>query len=370
MPFNRIPKIMTIHLVLDVITMLTYFPTKGGISKTWSPQMLVKGRRLDEKKDLRLPTGAYCQVHEEELPRNSQKARTLGAICLGPTGNDQGGYKFMSLKTEEKITRYSWDELPMPDSVIARVNKLAKDQPEDLIFTNKKGELIGDVEVTGVDGELEQVTPQIETIEEDNDLELQAEQEALDQIMDEEPAAAPNEPKVVVDDEPRAEAQPEELVVLSPQDSLQTVPESEVAPQVETVVQPVETTAAEPAQSTGVRRSTRVKFQAKEPYVPSMTGSRYATAVTQLQSHGALHPDMHMQFFQHMCDDEPDVVAAIMTQLSLKRGLREWGGKAEEAVYQEMKQLHLRDTFSPKHWQSVLPGNITTTSLPNKKDHS
>ena len=28
----------------------------------------------------------------------------------------------------------------------------------------------------------------------------------------------------------------------------------------------------------GVRRSTRIKFQPKEPYVPSMTGSKYAAA--------------------------------------------------------------------------------------------
>jgi hypothetical protein len=48
-------------------------------------------------------------------------------------------------------------------------------------------------------------------------------------------------------------------------------------------------------------------------------------------------------------EEQPDVVAAIVTQFSLKRGLKEWGAEAEEAVYSEMKQLHLRNTFRPMH---------------------
>jgi hypothetical protein len=50
---------------------------------------------------------------------------------------------------------------------------------------------------------------------------------------------------------------------------------------------------------------------------------------------------------------DPDVVAAIMTQLSLKSGLREWGDKAYIAVESEMKQLHFRNTFKPMHWSEL-----------------
>jgi hypothetical protein len=102
-----------------------------------------------------------------------------------------------------------------------------------------------------------------------------------------------------------------------------------------------------------LRRSKRVRFQTREPYVPSMTGSKYAVAVTQLEDHGALHPDAHMMFCQSMMDNQPDVVAAIMTQLSLKAGLKEWGDGAQEAVHSEMKQLHFRDTFKPMHWHEL-----------------
>jgi hypothetical protein len=59
-------------------------------------------------------------------------------------------------------------------------------------------------------------------------------------------------------------------------------------------------------------------------------------------------------FFQRdMYRAEPDVVAAIMTQLSLKAGLKAWGNDAQRAVHSEMKQLHFRDTFDPMRWNEL-----------------
>ena len=104
LPFQRIPRLMTIWIVFYTVKMLNLFPTKGGMSETLSPKTIMSGEILDYKKHLRMPFGQYCQVHEEEHPRNSQAARTRGAISLGPTGNLQGGYKFMALNTGMKIT--------------------------------------------------------------------------------------------------------------------------------------------------------------------------------------------------------------------------------------------------------------------------
>ena len=84
-----------------------------------------------------------------------------------------------------------------------------------------------------------------------------------------------------------------------------------------------------------------------------MSGNTYAFAVTQLETYGALHPDTHTFFQMDMQQAEPDVVAMIMTQLSLKAGLKRWGRKAEEAVHSEMKQLHFRDTFKPLHYHEL-----------------
>ena len=105
----------------------------------------------------------------------------------------------------------------------------------------------------------------------------------------------------------------------------------------------------------GVRRSTRIKFQPKEPYVPSMAGSKYAAAIALLtiQDHGALHPDLHRQFCQVYMQEQPDVVAIIMTQLSLNMGLKTWKDKGRSAAKSEMKQLHMRNTFIPKYYKDL-----------------
>jgi hypothetical protein len=83
-----------------------------------------------------------------------------------------------------------------------------------------------------------------------------------------------------------------------------------------------------------------------------MMGSKYSYAVTQLESQGVLNPDAHMFVQDYFYQAEPDVVGAIMTQLSLKAGLKEWGKKGFKAAHSEMKQ-YLRKTFKPNHWREL-----------------
>jgi hypothetical protein len=78
------------------------------------------------------------------------QAHSLGAICLGPTGNFQGSYKFLNLHTGQRITCRKWTDLrPMPQEVIKRVNELGKanGQPELLTFYDRKGRLISETEI-------------------------------------------------------------------------------------------------------------------------------------------------------------------------------------------------------------------------------
>jgi hypothetical protein len=156
--------------------------------------------------------------------------------------------------------------------------------------------------------------------------------------------------------------EPESTVIdLEPPVKVDIVPDDnqEVEPPPITQVPDVASTPAPtetdtPDKIPGVRRSTRVKFQTKQDYIPSISGSsKYAYAVTQLGTQGVLHPDSHMFFQTDIYQSEPDVVAAIMTQLSLKAGLKAWGKEAQKAVHSEMKQLHFRDTFNPMRWSEL-----------------
>ena len=74
---------------------------------------------------------------------------------MGPNGNIQGTFKFMNLRSMKKITRRSWDMILMPDTFIDLVNLLGKHQQDLLIFTHRRGRLIGDgnVGLKGVDGD-------------------------------------------------------------------------------------------------------------------------------------------------------------------------------------------------------------------------
>jgi hypothetical protein len=151
LPFKMIPLIMLINLIYSSILWINAFPPKGGVSTTLSPRNIMTGIQFDYNKHCQLPFGSYVQAHEEPRPTNTQAARTVGAICLGPTGNIQRSYKFLNLRTGKCITRRRWTPLPMPQEVIDRVNQLGKadSQPVLLTFYDRKGRLIGESNTTG-----------------------------------------------------------------------------------------------------------------------------------------------------------------------------------------------------------------------------
>jgi hypothetical protein len=99
----------------------------------------------------------------------------------------------------------------------------------------------------------------------------------------------------------------------------------EVAPTQEEPRTETPAPVALPAQAPDLRRSTRARSQTNQGYTPSMPGSKYSYAVTQLEIQGILNPDAHIFVQQDFYQAEPDAVAAIMTQLSPKAGLKEWG---------------------------------------------
>jgi hypothetical protein len=212
------------------------------------------GEALDFKKHLSLQLGQYCQVHEEDAPRNSQLPRTQGAICLGPSGNKQGGFKFTSLTLGKRISRRTWDIIPMPQLVIDRVNKLGKDQPKQFVFTDRKGRLIGDIELPSSD-------EHDDIIDDDHE-----EIPGVDWGANETPQVETNDPDIPVIEDPQIEMDilPDDNQEVEPP-LVSQVPDEELLP--------APTANVAPDKITGVRRSTRVKFQTKQDYIPSMSGN-------------------------------------------------------------------------------------------------
>jgi hypothetical protein len=160
----------------------------------------------------------------------------------------------------------------MPDVVINSVNELGKDQSNLIRFTDRHDHIIGDVEIPRVDSteDEDDYFPGVDPVIADT-IEIPVVDVAGPEALDEVPA-----PQVEIydpNDIPHDDPAPIEVL------PAQAVP----------LLAPM----APPAE-TGLRRSTRVRTQARQGYTPSMTGSKYSYAVTQLESQGVLYPDAHM----------------------------------------------------------------------------
>jgi hypothetical protein len=119
LPYRHLPRIALVPLVKNAVFWLNAFPTNDGVSKKYSPRYIMTGQPLMYSKHVMIEFGAYVQTHEQSS--NNMDQRTMGAICLGPTGNQQGAHWFMSLASGERVVRYRWTELPMPKEAINRV---------------------------------------------------------------------------------------------------------------------------------------------------------------------------------------------------------------------------------------------------------
>ena len=151
LPFKKMPRRLIIEMVYAANYWLNMFPRKGGVSKTLSPRALLTGQTWSYTTHCKLEFGDYIQTHEEH--DNSMAARTIGAIALRPTGNAQGGYFFFSLTTGRVLNRGRWTTLPMPNEVIDRVHRMARQEHGNngLIFEDRNHHPLVDPDDDGGD---------------------------------------------------------------------------------------------------------------------------------------------------------------------------------------------------------------------------
>jgi hypothetical protein len=258
-PFNSLPARMLVHAVLFVTKQLNLFPMKGGLSSKLSPNQIMSGKVIHYK-FCAMSFGWYCQIHEEDQPRNDMVQRTQGAISLGPSGNAQGGHKFFTLTTGKVVTCRIWTELPTSVAVIERVALLTKGMPALPIFIDCAGRVIGDVEdvyLHNIEDEADDalvdksILPGVHTAEADDEIpggDMVQEQD-VDVDLDFAPANGGNVEPPLVDIPPPVNDAP--------------------------VVSKVPTDG-------GARRSTRICMQPKPQYVPAFSGKMYSFATTVL----------------------------------------------------------------------------------------
>jgi hypothetical protein len=137
--YCHFPRIVLMHLVKNTVFWLNAFPTDDGVSKKHSPQHIMTSQRLSYDKHAVIEFGSYVQTHEEHF--NNMDQHTMGCICLGPNGNQQGGHWFMSLASGEQVSRYWWTKLPIPREAINQVSSIGWHQgmPSMITYANRHG---------------------------------------------------------------------------------------------------------------------------------------------------------------------------------------------------------------------------------------
>jgi hypothetical protein len=122
--FEQYPPKMISEMVFTSVFWLNAFPNRLGISNTMSPRTFVAGLTIDFAKHCRIKYGQYVKTHEKH--DNSMATRTVRAIAMRLTGNQQGSYYLYSLATGRRLHRTRWTEFPMPTEVTERVHALAR----------------------------------------------------------------------------------------------------------------------------------------------------------------------------------------------------------------------------------------------------
>ena len=113
-------------LVSRAVMFMNAHVDNQGVSTVLSPREIVLRWQLGWRKHCKGTYGALCQAFDDPTITNTLTERTTDAICLGPTGNRQGTYKFLNLETGRAIKRRQFTEIPIPDSYIKKVNAMGR----------------------------------------------------------------------------------------------------------------------------------------------------------------------------------------------------------------------------------------------------
>ena len=128
-PYVKYTAVMIQHLVESRVSWLNRFPSKNGVCKHMSPATIVLGHEKPDMTVKRIPFGGYALTYTQTS--NDMKARGTPGIALSES-NQKGGQYFMSLYTGKVIHAYAWQELPIHEEVIEKVEYLAdlENQPK------------------------------------------------------------------------------------------------------------------------------------------------------------------------------------------------------------------------------------------------
>jgi hypothetical protein len=123
---------------------LNFFPNKYGVSKVFSPRMIMHHENLDYERHCKYQIGEFVQAHEEPTHSNTDASRSLDCIYLRPLDNAQGGHELLRLQTNKVVKRRNLTKVPITPSIIKQVHALTEmdEMPRGLKITNRANQVI------------------------------------------------------------------------------------------------------------------------------------------------------------------------------------------------------------------------------------
>jgi hypothetical protein len=345
MPFKKMPSSMVVEMVHAGVFWLNMFPPDDGVSDTLSPRALVTGLELDYNVHCQLEFGTYVQVHEEH--DNTMQTRTTGAIALRPTGNAQGGHYFYSLATGRRLNRNHWTELPMPKEVIDRVHTFARrsNANRNLLFAWRDGTPIEDDANDSDDDDYEPEDEEYDTDSEDDSDDSSQDEDDDDHDGDDEPIDALDLPIAGVLE---ANRNANEVAVAENENENENeaANDDEIADNEDEDIEPAAVSDDEEDDDQIQSEEQRVRFTGVDETdnIDEQMDEKYGARE---HEHG-MRPRRPRKYSHFSHAQHETIETVVMTQHSIKKGLKIFGEAGADAVVDEMQQLHDRGVIKPK----------------------
>jgi hypothetical protein len=351
LPFTHLPRILVKYLTYESARKPNIFPARQGVSKYYSPRMIVHQENLSYANHCQTSCGNYVLAHNEPNQTSTNAPRALDCLYLRPTAS--GRHECLHLQTNRVITRSKVTSVPITPAIITLVNTIATadGMPEGLKITNRFGTILYDSSwIAGVDhkdNEDQDHEDDQDYNDDDNDEENDEDAEDdLDQ-MD------PNEVAEILQDQAQTPGvddphQANNAGVDEPAEQEEFANEEE-----EIVFEEVEQEVEQdtPAEEEQQRITTRTGRTVRPP-------NRLIQAHQYLNHENAMIEEYTeetaqviatvMSHWNNQCQrlDDKELMMFIQTY-SLNKGLKKFGQKGKDAVMKEMKQLHKRTVFEP-----------------------
>jgi len=358
---------------------LNFFPANHGISKHYSPRMIVHKENIDFDTHCVYTIGEYVQGEHEPDRSNTNAPRTLDCLYLRPSSTSNKGYDLLHLQTNKVVNcRKIWS-MPVTPSVIQQVHTLARmdNMPKGLKITNKTGLVLYDASKTaGVDYVQDTdddviESPQSETESDDNNSISSENSNETNEITDlEEVTEALGNNRVTFDIPTTSEEDitHDDVDIGTNEDDQENngtpvindnISSEENNNDQENNISITNANDQENTTTNRVRPKRSVKpIQRLYPMVAHTTNGKKPNKRTTKHLKGKKRnnhvcdnniANVFAHVIEHYSNTGEDKARIIQLaqQLSLNKGLKKFGNKGRDAAYKELHQIHNRIVFKP-----------------------